>query len=113
MSDVYAQREALTEVPSSKKFLMFDATTALAKARADMLQRKASEERARVEAESKEDGQPRKGKGKESKTEEEGLSKRAKKRAKQNQKKKEQRERAEKLQRTRNSLHSPSLRLTL
>merc|ERR1719453_488192 len=62
ISDVCAQREALAEVPSWKKFLMFEATTAMAKARADMLQRKASEEKARVEAEMRDEVQPVQGK---------------------------------------------------
>merc|ERR1719174_2434248 len=39
VSDVCAQREALTEVPSWKRFLMFEGKTALAKMRLSMLQR--------------------------------------------------------------------------
>merc|ERR1712100_131460 len=61
ISDVCAQREALSEVPSSKNFLMFDATTPLAKARADMLHRRAQEEKTKVEAAMTEDAQPARG----------------------------------------------------
>jgi len=58
ISDVCAQRETLTEVPSWKKFLMFDATTPLAKEREKLLQRKSSDEKARVEAAMREEAQP-------------------------------------------------------
>merc|ERR1712093_742105 len=95
ISDVCAQREALTEVPSWKKFLMFDATTALAKARNDMLQRKASEERARVEAAMSEDAQPAKAK-KVTESQPVEKSKRALKREKQKAKKKAEAEAAAK-----------------
>jgi len=89
ISDVCAQREALTEQPSWKKFLMFEGTTPLAKARADMLKRKAAEEQARVEAQTREEAQPVKGGKTERKAaqiqaaEGEGLSKKAKKRQRQ------------------------------
>lgn len=91
-SDVCAQREALTEVPSWKKFLMFEGVTALAKTRAETLQRKASEERARVEAEMSEAAQPTKGaKDKEGQTANE-KSKKAKKREKQKEKRRLEKE---------------------
>jgi len=60
-ADVCSQREVLTEVPSWKKFLMLDAKTAIAKSRVDLLQRKTSEERSRVEAEMQAEEQPSKG----------------------------------------------------
>jgi len=86
-SDVCAQRESLTEVPSSKKFFMFEASTALAKLRVEALQRKASEEKARVEAEVKESKQPATKKkthaDKENEAQDATKSKRAKKREKQ------------------------------
>merc|ERR1712190_250740 len=44
-TDVRNRREALTDQPSFKKFLIFDADTALAKARANSLQRQVAEER--------------------------------------------------------------------
>merc|ERR1711948_168049 len=46
-----SRREALTEAPNFKSFLIFDADTALAKARASMIHRLAVEEKGRVEAE--------------------------------------------------------------
>merc|ERR1711972_630219 len=99
-SDVCAQRESLTEIPSWKRFLMFEGKTALAKMRADMLQRRASEEKARVEAELRESSQPSvKGK-KEREKETAEKSKRAKKREKQKEKRKAERgtgQQAEKL----------------
>jgi len=49
--DIRVRREALTDVPNWKQFLTFDADSALAKAREDTLTRKASDEKARVEAE--------------------------------------------------------------
>lgn len=49
--DVRVRREALTDVPSWKQFFTFPADTAMAKTREDILLRKASEEKARVEAE--------------------------------------------------------------
>merc|ERR1711972_992957 len=87
-SDVCAQRESLTEIPSWKRFLMFEGKTALAKMRADMLQRRSSEEKARVEAELREASQPAvKGK-KEREDQIVEKSKRAKKREKQKEKRK-------------------------
>jgi len=51
---VRARREALTEAPSFRKFLVFDSDSAVARARMGMLQRKAAEEKSRVEAELRE-----------------------------------------------------------
>jgi len=53
--DIRGRREALTEAPNFKSFLIFDADTALAKARASMIHRLAVEEKGRVEAESGEE----------------------------------------------------------
>lgn len=53
--DVRNRREALTEVPSFKKLLIFEADTVLAKARASALERKVVEEKARVEAETQQE----------------------------------------------------------
>mmetsp|Transcript_53300 Transcript_53300/g.124841 ORF Transcript_53300/g.124841 Transcript_53300/m.124841 type:complete len:849 (+) Transcript_53300:40-2586(+) len=49
-SEVKARRDALTSVPDFKRFLIFGSDLSLAKARDDMLQRRASEEKASVEA---------------------------------------------------------------
>jgi len=54
-AEVRAKREALTEVPDAKKFLLFDADTGIAKARAEALKRRATEEQTRVEAELREE----------------------------------------------------------
>jgi len=51
---VRARREQLSEAPSVKKFLVFEPDSALAKARAEALRRRATEERSRVEAEMRE-----------------------------------------------------------
>jgi len=48
---VRARRDALTEAPDGKKFLIFEADGAIAKARAEATKRRAAEEKARVEAE--------------------------------------------------------------
>lgn len=54
-ADVRARRSALTEAPDPKKFLLFEPDTAMGKARAEALKRRAKEERERVEAELRED----------------------------------------------------------
>jgi len=97
-SHICAQRESLTEVPSSKRFFMFDASSALAKLRIEALQRKASEEKARVEAEMKESKQPqiKKHADKEKEVQDATKSKRAKKREKQKLKKQAEEEEAAK-----------------
>merc|ERR1719215_2179004 len=51
VAQVRARREQLTEVPSAKKFLLFEPDTPIAKARAEALKRRVAEEKARVEAE--------------------------------------------------------------
>uniref|UniRef100_A0A7S1RLJ2 Nucleolar complex protein 2 homolog n=1 Tax=Alexandrium catenella TaxID=2925 RepID=A0A7S1RLJ2_ALECA len=55
---VRLKREALTEAPSFKKFLIFDADTQMAKLRVTMTKRKADEEKQRIEAETRDDGKP-------------------------------------------------------
>merc|ERR1712136_674266 len=50
-ADVCGRREALKEHPHWNKFCMFKEDTALALARADAIERKAAEEKLRVEAE--------------------------------------------------------------
>merc|ERR1740121_3229132 len=54
-ASVRTRREALTEVPDGKKFLLFEADGAIAKARAEAMKRKAAEEKGRVEAELRQD----------------------------------------------------------
>merc|ERR1712086_709738 len=86
-SDVSAQRESCTETPSWKKFLVLDATTAIAKSRSDLLQRKVSEEKSRInEAEKR--AQPAKKGEENTQTSENKLSKKAKKRLKQKERRK-------------------------
>jgi len=48
---VRVRREALTEVPDAKKFLVFEADGPIGKARAEVLKRRAAEERLRVQSE--------------------------------------------------------------
>jgi hypothetical protein len=53
--DIRNRREAMTEAPAFKRFLLFGADTQLAKARAAALKRRAADDRSRVEAETRED----------------------------------------------------------
>mmetsp|Transcript_10708 Transcript_10708/g.28425 ORF Transcript_10708/g.28425 Transcript_10708/m.28425 type:complete len:336 (+) Transcript_10708:752-1759(+) len=53
--DIRSRREALAEAPSFKKFLLFPPDSAIAKARAAALKRRAEEDKSRVEAEMRED----------------------------------------------------------
>jgi len=52
---VRTRREALSEAPDPAKFLLFEADTAIAKARAEASRRRAAEEKTRVEAEAAQD----------------------------------------------------------
>mmetsp|Transcript_44464 Transcript_44464/g.96708 ORF Transcript_44464/g.96708 Transcript_44464/m.96708 type:complete len:838 (-) Transcript_44464:77-2590(-) len=49
--DVTARREALTQAPPFKRLFLFEADTAMAKARADAISRREADERMRVDAE--------------------------------------------------------------